>query len=335
MKALMGIGFGKVTDNVSIREMPLPVPGSGEVLIKVKAVSINPIDYKIVQGVLNVFLKLKIPYTLGFDLAGVVEQNGPDSGLFQKGDEVFGRVADTLRDAFGEYALAREQDLARKPEKISFAEAASVPLVGLTTIQAFSGAGGLKKGETILIHAGSGGIGTFAVQYARFTGAHVTATTSTRNMELVKSLGAERVIDYKQEDYRLTGEQYDFIYDTLGGAYTKDSLALLKEGGRMVSIAGPPDASALTKFGIKGIIKWVALGSYRKLSGIIRKKKLTYHYLYMHSDGKALEEIGSLMEKGKIKAVIDQTWNFVEFPAALAYVEKGHTRGKVVVQVSS
>lgn len=334
MKALMGIGYGNVTGSTMMKSVPVPEPGRGEVLVKVNAVSINPIDYKIVKGMLKRIKKLPIPYNLGFDLAGVVEKTGPDCVRFKKGDEVFGRVADRLHDAFAEYALAEEKDLAHKPAQITFSEAAAVPLVGLTTIQALEELGGLKKGDKIFIHAGSGGIGTFAIQFAKLKGADVTTTTSTENVELVKSLGADRVIDYKHEDYRISADKYDLVYDTLGGDYTKDSLNLLKNGGRMVSIAGPIDAPTLAKFGLKGLTKWIALAPRRKLNHKLRIKHLTYNYLYMHPEGNTLEKIGALMAKGSLKAVIDRTWNFPEISNAIAYVEKGHARGKVIARMS-
>jgi alcohol dehydrogenase len=239
MRAFVLTGYGVVPDNVRLTEIPDPVAGPGEVLIEIHAASLNPIDFKTVRGDLKRISKYKLPRPFGFDASGMVISVGAGA-RFKPGDPVYVRASRDTVGTFAEQIALPENLVALRPSTISHVEAASLPLVGLTTLQGFARAGA-RAGQRILIHAGSGGVGTFAVQYARHLGLHVTSTTSSKNVDFVKSLGANRVIAYDRENYLEQGGDYDFVYDTLGGPFTVDAFKVVKRGGVVISLSGPPD----------------------------------------------------------------------------------------------
>ena len=232
-----------------------------------------------------------------------------------------------------EYVVSNVNDTALIPSNLSFDESASIPLVGLTTYQALEDIAKLSKGEKILIHAGSGGIGTFAIQLAKHLGAHVTTTTSTKNISFVKGLGADKVIDYTSENYLDEGAVFDVVFDTLGGEHTLNSFKVIKNEGRVISISGAIDEATAEQFGLNKFIRMILAFQTRKVTRAASKKNAMYRFLFMSPNGEQLKKIAKLYESGEIKPIIDKTYNFSEAIQALEYLSKGHARGKVIVKI--
>jgi alcohol dehydrogenase len=318
---------------VRAREVPDPELQDEDVLVQIHAASVNPLDLKIRDGKLKLILPYRLPLILGNDLAGVVLRVGPGVRRYKPGDEVCARPDKDRIGAFAELIAIREDAVAIKPKRLTMEEAASIPLVGLTAWQALVERGNLKAGQKVLIHAGSGGVGTMAVQLAKHLGAIVATTTSTANLEWVKGLGADIVIDYRKDDFETILRDYDVVLDTLGGEALEKSLRVLKPGGKLVSISGPPDPDFARGMGAN----WVLRLAMRLLSHRIRKsaKRLgvNYSFLFMQASGDQLREIGSLIDAGLIRPVVDRVFPFESTKEALAYVEKGRAKGKVVVKV--
>jgi alcohol dehydrogenase len=332
MRAFVLSGYGTITDNVRLAQLPDPVAASGEVLVEIHAASLNPIDFKIVHGDLKRVSKYKLPRPFGFDASGVVKSVGAGAGRFKPGDAVYLRASRDTIGTFAEQIAVDEKFVALKPSGVSHAQAASLPLVGLTTVQGF-GRAGARAGQRILIHAGSGGVGTFAVQYARHLGLHVTSTTSSRNADFVRSLGAEKVIAYDRENYLEQGSGYDIVYDTLGGAFTIDAFKVVKRGGTVISLSGPPDRDFARREGagwLVGIAVWL-MG--RKVYAASAKAGADYCWYFTEANGDQLRDIAALVERGAIKPVIDREFAFEQLPDALSYLEAGRARGKVVLKV--
>jgi alcohol dehydrogenase len=332
MRAFVLSGYGTITDNVRLAQLPDPVAALGEVLVEIQAASLNPIDFKIVHGDLKRVSKYKLPRPFGFDASGVVKSVGTGAGRFKPGDAVYLRASRETIGTFAEQIAVDEKFVALKPSGVSHAQAASLPLVGLTTVQGF-GRAGARAGQRILIHAGSGGVGTFAVQYARHLGLHVTSTTSSRNADFVRSLGAEKVIAYDSENYLEQGGGYDIVYDTLGGAFTIDAFKVVKRGGTVISLSGPPDRDFARREGagwLVGIAVWL-MG--RKVYAASAKAGADYCWYFTEANGDQLRDIAALVERGAIKPVIDREFAFEQLPDALSYLEAGRARGKVVLKV--
>ena len=241
MRAWQATAYGAAESCLHLASIPRPEPGAGEVRLQVQAASLNPIDFKLLNGSLRRIQRLSFPVTLGFDACGVIDAIGEGARRFRIGDRVFVRASRDSLGAFAEYSVQPEQFVALAPVNADAAEAASLPLVALTTVQGLVDRAHARPGQRILIHAGSGGLGSYAIQYSRHLGLMVDTTTSSRNSEWVKTLGAHNVIAYDHEDYRQVGPVYDIVFDTLGGAHTLDAFSLLKPGGCVVSVAGPPD----------------------------------------------------------------------------------------------
>jgi len=313
-------------------EMPMPQPGPGDVLVQVHAASLNPVDYKIRDGKLKAIIPYRLPLILGNDLSGVVAAVGADVRQFVPGDEAYARADKDRIGSLAEFIAVREDSVAPKPASLSMEEAAAVPLVALTALQAFERAG-LKAGQKVLIHAGSGGVGTVAIQLAKHRGAYVATTTSTSNVDWVRALGADRVIDYKTEDFATELRAYDMVFDTLGGATTEASLAVLKPGGVLVSVSGPPDPA----FAREWKLGWVKEQVMRLLSMRIRaaakRHGVKYSFLFMSPSGAQLRELGSLIDAGVLRPVVDRVFPFGASGEALTYLEAGRAKGKVVVRL--
>jgi alcohol dehydrogenase len=331
MRAFVLTGYGVVPDNVRLTEIPDPVAGPGEVLIEIHAASLNPIDFKTVRGDLKRISKYKLPRPFGFDASGIVISVGAGA-RFKPGDPVFARASRDTIGTFAEQIALPENFVALKPFTISHVEAASLPLVGLTTLQGFARAGA-RAGQRILIHAGSGGVGTFAVQYARHLGLHVTATTSSKNADFVKSLGANSVIAYDRENYLERGGDYDIVYDTLGGAFTVDAFKVVKRGGVVISLSGPPDRDFARREGAGLLVRVAVWLMGRKVYAASAKAGAAYCWFFTESNGDQLRDIATLVDSGAIKPVIDREFAFEQLPAALTYLEAGRARGKVVLKV--
>ncbi|WNJ20121.1 NADP-dependent oxidoreductase [Pontibacter sp. G13] len=333
MKALMLTGFGKkLHRNLSFQQLDTPTPEPNQILVEIHAASLNPIDYKIVEGLLRLVRSFDLPEQLGFDVAGIVIAKGTEVDQFEIGDEIYARVSGESRGTFAEYIAVDAELAAPMPLGLSFEEAASIPLVGLTTVQSFRWAG-LKANDRVLIHAGSGGIGTFAIQYAKALGATVYTTTSTPNVGWVKALGADQVIDYKQEDYRTMLQDLDIVYDTLGSGYTKDAFSVIRSGGSVVTIVGDPDAEAVEEMGLNAVLKF-ALGLKRRpIDRAQRAKAALYRFIAMNPNAEDLMEITRWIEAGNIRPVIDRTFALDDAVEALTYLQTGRAKGKVVLKV--
>jgi NADPH:quinone reductase-like Zn-dependent oxidoreductase len=327
MKALQIIKYGKIKDSISINEIKKPSLKRNDILIEVKAASLNPIDYKMVQGKLKDMISLKLPITIGFDVSGVVVEKGADVSNFEIGDEVYSRVPQEQMGTIAEFVSVVSDLVAKKPKNSSFEEAAGLPLIGLTAIQALENVG-IKDKDRILIHAGSGGVGSFAIQYAKAKGAIVYTTTSSKNVDWVKALGADRVIDYKTENYKEIAQNLDIVFDTLGDEYTFDAFEIIKEGGKVTTISGPPDAETAKHMGIK---------DYKlpeKLSKLIEKKSAIYKLTWMHPDAEQLNSISRMVENGDIKPIVDLIYSFENGIDAYLYLATERAKGKVIIKMT-
>ncbi|MBD8526766.1 NADP-dependent oxidoreductase [Pseudomarimonas arenosa] len=315
-----------------LAECPAPRLSEDELRIDIRASSINPIDYKMARGELRSVQKLRFPVCLGFDLAGVVLECGPAVSGFAVGDRVLARSDRQRLGAFAEQVCIPAAWVARLPEALPFAEAASLPLVGLTTLQGLSQRAAARRGESILIQAGTGGVGSFALQYAKAIGLHVTTTCSSRNQALARELGADEVICYDRQDYRATTQRFDLVYDLLGGEHTLASFDLLKAGGAVVSIAGPPDRQFAEQAGLRWWLKLLMPLVAGKVWKRAERSGYRYFRFLTEPNGEQLKEIISLVEQGRIKPQIDSRFRFEQLPQAMAEAMKGHARGKLVVE---
>lgn len=323
----------KNKEAVRIGEMPEPAMRDSDVLVQIHAAGVNPLDDKIASGMFKLLLPYRLPLVMGNEMAGVVVRVGSKVRRFKPGDEVYGRPQTDRIGTFAQFIAMDEADVAMKPKNLTMEEAASIPLVGLTAWQVLIEKAGLKSGQKILIHAGSGGVGTFTVQLAKHLGAAVATTTSTANVDLVKSLGADFVVDYKKEDFEKVLSGYDVVLNTLGPDTLEKSLRVLKPGGTLISISGPPDPDFAKEIGLS----WVLRQVMRLLSFGIRSKAkrhhVSYSFLFMRANGEQLSAITSLIKSGIIRPVVDRVFPFEQTKEALAYVETGRSKGKVVVKI--
>jgi NADPH:quinone reductase-like Zn-dependent oxidoreductase len=314
-------------------DMPHPELRDEEVLVEVHAAGVNQLDSKIRDGEFKLILPYRLPIILGHDVAGVVVRVGPATQQFKVGDEVYARADDFRIGTFAEFVAVKETSLALKLKDLTMEEAASIPLVGLTAWQALVEKAQLKQGQKVFIQAGSGGVGTFAIQLAKHLGATVATTTSAANAALVKSLGADIIIDYKTQDFEEVLQDYDMVLNSQDSKSLEKSLRVLKPGGKLISISGPPDP----EFGKEIAAPWfVKLATRLLSSGIRRKAKsrgVSFSFLFMKANGSQLREITSLIDAGVIRPVIDRVFPFESANDALAYVEAGRAKGKVVVKV--
>ncbi len=332
MNVLQIKGYGPIEGNLSFAELEKPTIAAGQVLIEVHAAGVNPIDYKMVEGVLKKMQKLTFPARIGFDVAGIVVEKGPDIDHLSIGDEVYSRVPSESPGTFAEYIAVDGGVVRQKPSNLDFAQAAGLPLVGLTTIQSF-GKAGLKAGDKVLIHAGSGGVGTFAIQYAKSKGAQVFTTTSTKNVSWVKELGADRVIDYRTENYLETLTDMDIVFDTLGGKYTTDAFSIIKKGGKVISLAGEVDAETAKELKLGGIIRFLLALKRKQITKLMKDKSAYYKLMIMQPNGPQLDEIKELVTSGLIRPVVDRTFLFREAIDALLYQKSGRAKGKIVLKM--
>ncbi|MET0677414.1 MAG: NADP-dependent oxidoreductase [Bradyrhizobium sp.] len=332
MRAFVLDGYGSVADNVRLADLADPAPDADDVVIDVHAASLNPIDFKIVHGDLKRVSKYRLPRTFGFDASGVVRSAGAHAGRFKPGDAVYLRASRDTIGTFAEQIALPAAFVALKPAALSHGEAASLPLVGLTTLQGFARVKA-QAGQRILIHAGAGGIGTFAIQYAHHLGLHVATTTSSKNVDFVKALGADRVIAYDRENYLEAGGAYDIVYDTLGGAFTTDAFKVVKRGGAVISLSGPPDRGFARREGAGRLVGAAVWLMNRKVYAASAQAGAGYYWFFTEPSGDQLREIAGLVDRGAIRPVIDREFPFEQLPAALAHLENGRARGKVVLKV--
>lgn len=332
MKAFIVNRYDKKGE-LQLADIAEPVVKDNDVLVQVYATGVNLLDAKIRNGEFKIFLPYKTPFTLGHDVAGFVTKMGSRVSKFKIGDEVYARPADHRIGTFAEYISINENDVALKPNNLSMEEAASIPLVGLTSWQALMEKANLKKGQKVFIQAGSGGVGTFAIQLAKHLGATVATTASSANIDLVKRLGADIVIDYKNEDFETVLKDYDLVLNSQDAKTLEKSLRILKPNGKVISISGPPDTDFANEIGspwyLRLIMKMLSLGIKNKA----KRLGVNYSFLFMRADGNQLSEITKLINDGIIKPVIDKVFPFEQTNDALGYVEAGRAKGKVVIKV--
>jgi len=332
MRAFFIDRYGK-NSGARIGERPDPELRDDDVLVEVHAAGVNPLDSKLRDGEFKLILPYRFPLILGNEVAGVVVRVGSKVRRFKPGDAVYARPDKDRIGTFAELIAISEADVAIKPKDLNMEDAASIPLVGLTAWQALIEKANLKKGQKVLIHAGSGGVGTFAIQLAKHLGATVATTTSTANVDLVRSLGADIVIDYKKEDFEKVLSGYDVVLNSLGKDMLEKSLRVLKPGGKLISISGPPDPDFARE---QGSGWFLALAMHLLSHGIRKKAKrrgVSYSFLLMRANGDQLREIAALIDAGIIRPVVDRIFPFGSTGEALAYVETGRAKGKVVVRV--
>lgn len=332
MKALTFTRYAK-SDNLAFTDLPRPALKPDEILVQVHAVGLNPVDTMIPKGAFKSFLRFQLPATLGSDLAGVVTGVGDRVTRFKAGDAVFASIFGLGTGSLAEYAVVPENAAALKPANLDFVQAASIPMVGLTVWQALTERAHVKPGQKVFIPAGSGGIGTFAIQLAKHLGAKVGTTTSTGNVELVRSLGADEIVDYKKQEFETVLRDYDVVLCTVKGDALQKSVGILKSNSRIVSLVGPPDAAFARSRGMNFFMRFVLGLLSGKIIRQARKRGAAYSFLFVHPDGGQLAEIGKLLAAGKIRPVIDKVFPFEQAKEALAYLEKGRAKGKVVVQM--
>ncbi|MRS22608.1 NADP-dependent oxidoreductase [Bacillus sp. RIT694] len=331
MKAMIIDKYGKVP--MRMAEVPTPEINEYEVLAEIHAASINPIDFKIRDGKVKMLLKYEMPLILGNDFSGVIVKVGSKVTRFKTGDAIYARPRKNKIGTFAEYIAIHEDDIALKPKNLSFEEAASIPLVSLTSYQALHDIMQLKKGQKILIHAGSGGVGTFAIQLAKIMGATVTTTASEAGADLVKSLGADKIINYKTEKFEEILKDYDAVFDTIGGTTLEKSFNIIKSGGNIVSVSGVPNARFGKEFG-SGFFKTLLFSlASKKLTALEKKHNAQYSFLFMKPSGDQLRTIANYIEAGKIKPVIDRVFPFEDAQKAMEYSEAGRAKGKIIVKI--
>jgi len=332
MKAFILDRYG-TADHVRAGNMPDPELQEDDVLVQIHAAGVNLLDSKIRNGEFKLILRYRLPLILGHDVAGVVVRVGSRVQRFKPGDEVYARPADGRIGAFAEFIAIKQDDVAMKPKALTMEEAASIPLVGLTAWQALIERANLKKGQKVLIHAGSGGVGTFAIQLAKHVGATVATTTSTANVDLVRSLGADIVIDYKKEDFAHVLRDYDVVLHSLDKVTLEQSLRVLKPGGQIISISGPPDAAFARTIGASWALRMIMGALSYGVTTKAKRLQARYSFLFMRANGDQLAEITSLIDDGLIRPVVDRVFPFASTKEAMAYVEAGRAKGKIVVSL--
>ncbi len=332
MKAFILDRYGKKS-RLRLGEMPEPELGNDEVLVQVHAAGVNVLDAKIKSGEFKLILPYRLPLILGHDMAGVVVRVGPQVRKFKPGDEVYARPDDFRIGAFAEFIAIKETSLALKPKALTMEEAASIPLVGLTAWQALIEKANLQPGQKVFIQAGSGGVGTFAIQLAKHLGAFVATTTSATNVDWVKNLGTDVVIDYKKDNFVNILHDYDVVLNSQDSATLAKSLSVLKPGGKLISISGPPDPAFGEAIGaswlMKTVMRLLSFGIRRKA----KRRKVSFSFLFMKANGGQLREISALIDAGAIRPVVDQVFPFDSTPAAMDYVRTGRAKGKVVIRM--
>ncbi len=331
MKALILKRYG--ADGLDVADVPRPTIRPDEILVRVHAAGLNPVDNMIAKGMFKPILKFDLPAVMGSDLAGTVVEVGSRVSRFQAGDAVYASVFDLGGGSFAEFVAVPERAAARKPANLGFVEAASLPMVGLTAWQAFKERLRLEPGQKVFIPAGSGGIGTFAIQLAKQLGATVGTTTSTANVDLVRALGADDVVDYKRQAFEQVLQGYDAVLGTVRGDGLEQALRIVRPHARVVSLVGPPDPAFAAARGMNVLMKFVFGLLSRKIRRLARQRGASYAFMFVRPDGAQLAAIGDLVEAGRIRPVIDRVFPFADAKTALGYLEQGRAKGKVVLRM--
>lgn len=329
MKAFVVERYGK--DGLRAADVPEPAVRDGDVLVTVSAAGINPLDTMVRNGEFKRLLKYRLPFVLGHDVAGVVTRVGSAVRDFQVGDEVYARPRDLRIGTFAEYIAIDQADVAPKPASLTLHEAAAVPLVSLAAWQALVDRAHVQPGQKVLVHAGAGGLGSTVIQLAKHLGATVATTARGENAELVRSLGADVVVDYTKQDFAVVLSGYDVVLDSRGGENLARSLRVLKPGGQAIGVTGPPDPGFAKQLGAPKFMGVVMGLLSRKVRKQARKLGVSYAFLFMQANGGQLRELASLYDAGHLRPLIDKTFPFNQTLEALAYVEQGRATGKVVI----
>ena len=332
MKAAFTEQYGP-NDTVQVGERPMPELGPGQVRIQLRAASVNPIDYKTRDGDLKRMIPLQFPIILGSDGAGIVQSIGSDVTRVKAGDEVYFRCLKTATGTFAEYLCIDADLVALRPQNISMEESAAIPLVGLTSYQALIDKAGLKAGQKVLIHAGAGGIGSFAIQLAKSVGAHVATTASAKRVPYLESLGADQIIDYKTQKFEDELSRLDVVFDTLGGESQAKSFGVLKPGGVLISIVGIPDPASMKRFGAGFIARIVSTFVHWRIQRRAQKFGVRFIHHLMDASGPQLDTLRALVEEGKIRSHIDSVHTLDNVRDALARSESGRAQGKIIVRI--
>lgn len=328
MKAFVVEKYGK--GGLRAAQVPNPTIGPRDVLVQVTAASINPLDKMLRDGEFKLLLKYRLPFVLGHDLAGIVTRVGAEVRGYKIGDEVYARPRDLRIGAFAECIAVDYLDVALKPKSLTMEESAAIPLVALAAWQSLVELAQIRSGQQVLIHAGAGGLGSTAIQLAKHLGAHVATTANGKDAEKVRGLGADAVIDYTKQDFAKSLSGYDVVLDSLGGDILAKSLTVLKPGGLAISVVGPPDAAFAVQVG-RPLLKPVMAFLSRKVRAQARKLDVRYSFFFMRSDGAQLRTLAALYDAGTLRPVLDRTFPFDETLEAVAYVEQGRAKGKIVV----
>ena len=333
MKAFIVERYGK--NGLRAGEVSEPELRDGDVLVRVRAAGVNPLDSKIRDGEFRLILPYRPPFVLGHDVAGVITRAGPDVRRFTVGDEVYARPGKDRIGTFAELIALDQDDLALKPTSLSMQQAAAVPLVGLTAWQALVERAKVTAGQKVLIHAGSGGVGTMAIQLAKHLGATVATTTSTANVDWVKSLGADVVVDYKKDDFATVLSDYDVVLDSRGGETLEKSLTVVKPGGLVIGIGGPPDPDFANELGAPWLLRMAMTLLSRRIRMRAKRRGVRYSFLFMRASGTQLRELTTLIDDGHLRPVVDRIFPFDATLEALAYLDQGRAKGKVVLTLDS
>ncbi|MER7606152.1 NADP-dependent oxidoreductase [Nocardioides sp. NPDC127503] len=328
MKAFVVTHYGP--DGLEAADVPAPTVGPRDVLVDVRAASINPLDKMVRNGEFKQLLKYKPPFTLGHDVSGMITEVGSEVRDFKVGDEIFARARDLRIGTFAEQIAIDSDDISLKPRTLTFEEAAAVPLVALAAWQALVGLASVKPGQKVLVHAGGGGLGSTVIQVAKHLGAYVATTAHTRDVERVRALGADEVIDFTSTDFAEVLSGYDVVLDSLGTASLEKSLTVLKPGGLAISVVGPPDPHMADQLG-KPLLKPVMALLSRKIRSRAKKLGVRYSFLFMEANGTQLTTLAALYDEGILRPVLDRTFPFADTIEAMAYVEQGKANGKIVV----
>jgi NADPH:quinone reductase-like Zn-dependent oxidoreductase len=328
MKAFVVTHYGP--DGLASAEVPAPSVGPRDVLVEVRASSINPLDMLIRNGDFKQLIPYKRPFILGHDVAGVVLRVGADVSDFSVGDEVYARPRDLRIGTFAEQIAIDTGDVARKPSSLTFEEAGAVPLVALASWQALVDVAKVEPGQKVLVHAGAGGLGSTVIQVAKHLGAYVATTASTKDVDKVRSFGADEVIDYTSQDFSQVLSGYDLVLDSLGKSSLAKSMTVLKPGGLVISVVGPPDAAFATQAGRPLLRPVMALLS-RSVRRRAKQLGVRYSFMFMKASGAQLATLAELYDSGVLRPVVDRTFPFRETLEAIAYVEQGKANGKIVI----
>jgi NADPH:quinone reductase-like Zn-dependent oxidoreductase len=332
MKAFVVEKYGKT--GVRAADVPEPAVGPRDVLVRVCAASINPLDKMIRNGEFKRLLKYKVPFVLGHDVAGIVSRIGTDVQNYKVGDEIFARPRDLRIGTFAEYIGIDIADIALKPASLTMEQAAAVPLVSLASWQALVDLAQVKRGQKVLVHAGAGGLGSTVIQLAKHLGAYVATTARGSDEAKLRGLGADEVIDYTTGDFAAVLSGYDVVLDSLGGDNLSKSLTVLKRGGLAISVVGPPDPAFADQLGHPLLKPVMALLSH-KVRGRAKKIGVRYAFFFMHADGAQLKILADLYTGGTLRPVLDRIFPFDATLEAIEYVEQGRAKGKVVVTMPS